>query len=93
MSARVDGDRLILSGVVSIEEAESLRDLLACHPRAGVDLSACERLHTAALQVLLAARRTVASPPVDAFLASWILPELVAGGSSASPSLAGEIES
>jgi hypothetical protein len=78
MSARIDGDRIVLSGVVSIEEAESIRDLLACHPGVGVDLSACEHLHTAALQVLLAAGQRVVSPPADEFLATFILPELTA---------------
>lgn len=78
MPARIDGDVLVLSGVVSIEEAESVRDLLACHPGAGVDLADCEHLHTAALQVLLAARRAVVSAPRDEFLLTWIAPELVA---------------
>lgn len=93
MSARIDGDRIVLSGVVSIEEAESIRDLLACHPHAGVDLSACEHLHTAALQVLLAARRSVVSPPADAFLATFILPELIAREGSAPASVAGGLAS
>ena len=93
MPARLDDDRLFLSGVVSIEEAEQLRDLLACHPHLTVDLAACEHLHTAALQVLLAARRPVASPPEDAFLAAWIVPELTARATSASRVITGEMPS
>ena len=91
MPARIDGDRLLLSGVVSIEEAESVRDLLACHPDAGLDLSACEHLHTAALQVLLAARRAVSSPPEDPFLAVFVLPEILARVAPSASSVAHEI--
>jgi hypothetical protein len=90
MPARFDDDRLLLSGVVTIEEAEQIRDLLACHPRAGLDLAACEHLHTAALQVLLSARRAVVRRPEDAFLTAWILPELLARGVAIPPSVTGE---
>jgi hypothetical protein len=86
MPVRIAGDRLLLSGVVSIEEAEALRDLLSCHPGASLDLAACEHLHTAALQALFAARRAVVSPPADAFLAAWILPELAARAAPSLPS-------
>lgn len=76
MPVRVSGDRVFLSGVVSIEEAESLRDLLSCRPEADLDLAECEHLHHAALQVLLSAGRRLASAPADEFLAAWIVPEL-----------------
>ncbi len=77
MAVRYADERVVLSGVISVEEAETLCRLLCEHPGAAVDLGACQRLHTAALQVLLAARRPVAVPPQDVFLELFIAPLLV----------------
>ncbi len=85
MPTRYDDLRICLSGEVSLDDAEPLRELLARHPEAAVDLTACERMHTSALQLLLAARRPVVGAPGDAFQARWIVPELAARAGTASP--------
>jgi hypothetical protein len=57
-----------LRGVCGVEEAEALLDWLQAHPKGRVNLQACEHLHTALLQVLLAARPPVSESPADVFL-------------------------
>lgn len=59
--------RLILEGVVSIEETDALLEALAGHAGIGVDLSACEHLHTAPLQLLRLRMVPVLVPPADSF--------------------------
>jgi hypothetical protein len=78
MALRYADGNVVLSGVVSVEEAEALCGLLCEHTDAGVDLGACLHLHTAALQVLLCARRKVVAPPEDLFLELFIAPLLAA---------------
>lgn len=78
MALRYADGRVVLSGMVSVEEAEGLCGLLCEHPDAGIDLGACLHLHTAALQVLLCARRRVLAPPEDLFLDLFIAPLLAA---------------
>jgi ABC-type transporter Mla MlaB component len=65
-------DVLCLSGTVTVDEAESLLQQL--QGRAGIeaDLSACEHIHAASLQVLLAARIRIQSWPRQAQLADWL---------------------
>ena len=76
MPVEFDGTTAVLSARVTVEEAEPLAAWLRETTAARVDLSACEHLHTAALQALLAARAVVTQPPSDAFLTRWILPLL-----------------
>lgn len=66
----------VLSGTVTVEEAEPLARWLRDTPGGVVDLAACAHVHTAALQALLAARARVAAPPEDPFLAAWVAPLL-----------------
>jgi ABC-type transporter Mla MlaB component len=70
------GATAVLTGTVTVEEAEPLASWLRDHHSAQIDLSRCTHLHTAALQALLSARPTIAAEPADAFLARWILPLL-----------------
>jgi hypothetical protein len=58
--------------VVSVEEAETLLEWLQKKPGAKVDMSSCEHLHPANLQVLMAAAPTITAWPKDAALAEWI---------------------
>ena len=51
---------------------ETLLDWLREHPKGKVNLKACRALHTAVLQILLAARPGVSVPPADAALARWL---------------------
>ena len=64
--------KAVLQGAVTIEEAEALLESLQNKPAAKVDLSACSHLHTANLQVLMAAKTKVASWPGDPDLRAWL---------------------
>jgi hypothetical protein len=57
---------------VGVEEAESLLEWLQKNPRGRVDLAACTHLHAANLQVLMAARPTIAAWPKEANLLAWL---------------------
>ena len=65
-----------LSGHCPSEEAEQLLAHLLAAPAATIDWRACEHAHTAVVQVLLAAGRSVRGPPKGAFLAQWVEPLL-----------------
>lgn len=71
MPLRIDTDstpvRIVLEGIVTIEETDGLLEALAEHPGSGVDLSACEHLHTAPLQLLKIRKVPVVAPPADTF--------------------------
>jgi anti-anti-sigma regulatory factor len=57
-----------LAGQVTVEDAEALMHALRASDAPSVDLSACEHLHAAAIQVLLALRPRLISAPADAWL-------------------------
>lgn len=71
MPLRIDTDtappRIVLEGIVTIEETDGLLEALAEYPGIGVDLSACEHLHTAPLQLLKIRKVPVLAPPADSF--------------------------
>lgn len=58
---------ILLEGVVSPEELDSLFEIIRENPDASADLSTCEHLHTGALQLLLMAGVRVAVPPESKF--------------------------
>lgn len=73
MSVHAEGNRIRLEGRCRVEDAEPLlRQLLEIEAPV-VDLSAATQLHTAVVQVLLAARPEIAGTPADPVLARWIL--------------------
>ncbi len=73
MTIRVKGDRVILSGTCPVEDAEPL--LLALQGGAReVDWSGVGRLHTAIVQLLLAAGVPVAGEPADPFARTCLVP-------------------
>jgi ATP-dependent Clp protease ATP-binding subunit ClpA len=76
MPLSMEGAIASLCGHVAIEEAEALAEWLRATPDAVVNLSACEALHSAVLQVLLVALPRCAAPPPDQVLAAllFILP-------------------
>ncbi len=80
MALRYADDTIALDGVITVEEAEPLCQVLLAHPQAALDLSLCEHIHAAAVQVLLAARRGIVGPPKDPFLARFVLPALGRNG-------------
>jgi hypothetical protein len=63
--------------VVSVEEAEYLLEWLQKKPAAKADFSACDHVHPANLQVLMAAGVTVTAWPADQSFASWLQSVLV----------------
>lgn len=63
-----------LSGVCAVEEAEGLLSWTLQNPEGRVDLSACEHLHTAILQVLLARRPAVTAVPPGGLLRQILQP-------------------
>ncbi|KAB1072587.1 hypothetical protein [Methylobacterium planeticum] len=78
MSVRrvVDGsaDIVVLEGPCPVEDAETLAAFLLESPTSPVDLSACARMHTAVLQVLLRLqpmRRGTCGDPIAARCLAW----------------------
>jgi hypothetical protein len=69
-----------LEGIVGVDDAEALTQWLLKQAAPAVHLGKCEHLHGAVLQVLLALRPQVASPPADPLLAQAL------AGSPRSPS-------
>jgi hypothetical protein len=58
--------------LVDVNGAEALLQWLQSHPLASVDLSACTHVHSANVQVLMAAQPRIAAWPTDQGLASWL---------------------
>ena len=61
-------------GVCSVEEAEPLLEWVQGQVNPRADLSACEHLHTALLQILLARHVHVTALPKDPWLCHWVAP-------------------
>ena len=70
MTVVMQAGTIVLEGHCASGEAEELLQLLLEAPSADVDWRACEGAHTAVVQVLLAARRTLLGPPRNATLQS-----------------------
>lgn len=79
MTVVVDEDIVRLSGRCMAEDAE----LLLAHLVAGaktVDLSGCDYVHGAVVQLLMAARPTIVGEPAQ-FLRTWLVPLIREQGS------------
>lgn len=72
MSIEVVGRTVTLSGRCGPEESEPLLAALS-NGAEQVDLTGCEHLHAALVQLLMASRVTVTGVPSES-LARWILP-------------------
>jgi hypothetical protein len=68
---RGDDGVIMLDGECPVEDAETLLQLLQAQPKGPVDWSACTRLHTAVLQVLMAAAVPMRGECGDPFVARW----------------------
>ena len=69
MTVRVTPNGVIeLSGRCGVEDAEALQRHLLAAPRSAVEWSACEHLHSAVIQVLLAGKPRIRGSPSNAFL-------------------------
>ncbi|MBK1838130.1 hypothetical protein JHL17_11970 [Azospirillum sp. YIM B02556] len=72
MPIRYDADLACFEAACTVEDTLPLAEWLEATAAPRVDLSACTELHTALLQLLLAARPAVTAGPEDAFLARVI---------------------
>lgn len=61
----------MLEGSCTAEEAEPLLQMLQDRPRPALDWTTCSHLHTAVLQVVLAARPALIGPCGDPWVARW----------------------
>jgi hypothetical protein len=71
-----DGEVIRLTGLCRVEDAEPLTVLLQGVLDSTLDLSACEGLHAAVLQAILAFRPKIVGVPGDMFLRDRLLPAL-----------------
>jgi hypothetical protein len=71
-----DDGTIVLKGRCPIEDAETLMRLLSLNRSATVDWRECDYLHTAIIQILLAARPAMLGPPRFIQLRQWIAPIL-----------------
>lgn len=78
MSVRQQGTGIVLEGDCPVEDAEALAGLLREPTLTYIDWTGARKVHTAVVQVLLAARRSPIGPCGDAFVARWIEPHVVA---------------
>jgi hypothetical protein len=67
---------IMLEGNCPLEDAEPLLQLLRRHPGEPVDWRRCNALHTAIVQVLMAAQPRIRGPAGSALLRRWIEPAL-----------------
>jgi len=65
-------NRAVFREVVGVEEAEGLLEWLQKKPSGKVDLASCSHLHTANLQVLMAASAGISSWPENSELRAWL---------------------
>ena len=77
-----DGAIIRLQGVCRVEDAEPLTALLQSVSDSTLDLSACEELHAAVVQAILAFRPKIVGVPDDPFLRDRLLPALTGDPSS-----------
>lgn len=68
MPMHFEDSRVTLSGRIGAEECQDLQNWLLNHPQATVELSACEHLHAAGLQCLLALQPRIERPSPDPWL-------------------------
>ncbi len=69
---RNDDGTVILEGTCGADDAEPLLQLLQATSQARVDWARCDHLHTAVLQVILAARPLLVGPCGDAWVRQWV---------------------
>lgn len=73
---RGDTGNVILEGACTVEDAESLLQLLLANPTPAVDWTTCSQLHTAVMQVILASGAARIGPCGDTWVSQWLSPEL-----------------
>jgi hypothetical protein len=76
MAIQYKGKIALFRDVVGVDEAETLLEWLQKKPSAKIDLTACEHLHPANLQVLMAAGAQISAWPEAQALRAWLEPAL-----------------
>jgi hypothetical protein len=76
MTVRITDGAVFLEGDCAVEDGATLAQLLAVHPQAIVDWSACDSVHTAVFQVLFAVRPPLRGAPRGDFLLTHLAPLL-----------------
>ena len=71
MTVRLDDGKLVIEGVSPVEDAEVLLERLQAQPGLPVDCSGCPAMHTAVLQVLMAANATIVGACGDDLVRRW----------------------
>jgi hypothetical protein len=71
--SRSDDGTVVLAGNCDVEEAEPLLQMLVGTPEALLDWRRCMHLHTAVIQVVLAAKPRLIGPCGDAWVEAWLL--------------------
>lgn len=72
MSIKYEKNTARLIDCVSVEDAEGLLEWLQTQPKRRVDLSRCQHVHAAPLQVLMALHPHISAWPKDEALALWL---------------------
>jgi hypothetical protein len=72
MTIQYEDGVLRCSGVLAVDEAEALLTLLSDHGSARIDLGDCEHVHSACLQVFMAAGGNITTWPASPLLADWL---------------------
>lgn len=62
----------VFTDFVGVEEAENLLQWLLKNPKGKINLAACEHIHAANLQVLMAAKPQISVGPADEDLQRWL---------------------
>jgi len=63
---------LLCAGTLAVDDAEQLLQLVLETADTSADLSACQHVHSACLQVLMAARVRVTAWPEQTVLTDWL---------------------
>lgn len=85
MNITRDGDIIVLHGHCRVEDAEPLAALLQEVSSVTIDVSACESLHSAVVQAILAFGVPVVGRPADPFLASLLIPAMARSATAGQP--------
>lgn len=70
---REDSGKVVLEGNCPVEDAEPLLQFLQSTPGASCNLTHCHHLHTAVVQVILAARPALIGPCGDPWVEQWVI--------------------
>lgn len=69
---RLDASCIALEGPCPVDDAEPLLQFLQATPAARCDWAKCGHLHSAVIQVILAARPVLVGPCGDPWVEAWI---------------------